>query len=128
MVLSHEKGELPPAIVNIGWDQAAVGMSGESGELFATSKGAIMGFTKSLARSLAPHVRVNCVAPGWIKTKWGDDAPEYWDQRAVSESLLERWGTPEDVAKTVRYAVSPDAAFVSGQTLNVNGGYRGEIR
>ena len=118
----------PPSIVNIGWDQAAVGMSGESGELFATSKGAIMAFTKSLARSLAPKVRVNCVAPGWIKTKWGDDAPDYWNNRAVSESLLERWGQPEDVAKTVRYVVSPDASFISGQVLNVNGGYRGEIQ
>ena len=114
--------------MNIGWDQAAVGMGGESGELFATSKGAIMAFTKSLARSLAPRVRVNCVAPGWIKTKWGDEAPAYWNSRAVSESLLQRWGQPEDVAKTVRYVVSPDASFISGQVLNVNGGYRGEIQ
>ncbi len=120
--------ENTPSIVNIGWDQAAVGMGGESGELFATSKGAIMAFTKSLARSLAPKVRVNCVAPGWIKTKWGDDAPEYWNQRAISESLLQRWGRPEDVAKTIRHVVSPDAAFISGQILNVNGGYRGEIQ
>ena len=120
---------LPPAIVNIGWDQAppSVGMSGESGELFAAAKGAIMSFTRSLARSLGPHVRVNCVAPGWIKTKWGSVASDYWNTRAISESLMERWGTAEDVAKTVRYAVSADAAFVSGQILNVNGGYRGEI-
>jgi len=50
------------SIVNIGWDQADQGMEGDSGELFATTKGAIMSMTKSLAQSLAPQVRVNCVA------------------------------------------------------------------
>ena len=52
------------AIVNIGWDQADRGMDGDSGEMFAASKNAIMGFTRSVAVSLAPEVRVNCVAPG----------------------------------------------------------------
>lgn len=114
-----------PTIVNIGWDQALVGMAGESGELFAASKGAIMAFTRSLAKSLSPRVRVNCVAPGWIKTKWGEGASEYWQQRAKSESLLQRWGTPEDVAKAVRYLASDEAEFINGQTLCVNGGYVG---
>ncbi|MFM8893054.1 MAG: SDR family NAD(P)-dependent oxidoreductase, partial [Planctomycetia bacterium] len=60
------------SIVTIGWDQAASGMEGDSGELFAATKGAVMAFTKSLAKSLAPGVRVNCVAPGWIRTAWGE--------------------------------------------------------
>ena len=85
-------------IVNIGWDQAEHGMAGDSGEMFAATKGAVMAFTKSLARSLAPEVRVNCLAPGWIKTAWGEQASEYWQERASGESLLGRWGTPEDVA------------------------------
>ena len=55
-------------ILNIGWDQAERGMKGDSAELFAASKSAIMGFTRSLAVSLAPAVRVNCIAPGWIRT------------------------------------------------------------
>src|SRR5690606_14341241 len=81
-------------IVNIGWDQALWGMGGDSGEMFAAAKGAVMAFTRSLARSLAPRVRVNCVAPGWIRTAWGGQASEYWQRRAAAESLLERWGTP----------------------------------
>ncbi len=109
-------------IVNIGWDQAATGMEGESGEMFAATKGAVMAFTRSLAKSLAPEVRVNCVAPGWIKTDWGNAASDYWQQRAVAESLLQRWGTPEDVAQAVRFLVSPQAAFINGQVLNINGG------
>lgn len=110
-------------ILNMGWDQAEHGMAGESGELFAASKGAVMAFSKSLAMSLAPEVRVNCLAPGWIKTRWGDDASEYWHKRAARESQLGRWGTPEDVAKAALFAVSPASAFLTGQTLAVNGGF-----
>jgi 3-oxoacyl-[acyl-carrier protein] reductase len=86
-------------IVNIGWDQAEQGMAGDSGEMFAAVKGAVMAFTRSLAQSLAPQVRVNCLAPGWIRTSWGQDASAYWQDRACRESLRGRWGTPEDVAR-----------------------------
>ena len=78
-------------ILNVGWDQADRGMAGDSGELFATAKGAVMAFTRSLARSLAPQVRVNCLAPGWIRSAWGEGALPHWQDRA-RESLLERWG------------------------------------
>ena len=111
-------------IINIGWDQAWHGMEGDSGEMFATIKGAVMAFTKSLAKSLAPEVRVNCVAPGWIKTAWGDEASDYWQNRATSESLRNRWGTPEDIAKCVRFLASEEADFINGQIVPVNGGFR----
>ena len=64
------------SIVTMGWDQAETGMEGDSGELFAATKGAILAFTRSLALSLAPKVRVNALAPGWIKTAWGEDASQ----------------------------------------------------
>jgi 3-oxoacyl-[acyl-carrier protein] reductase len=112
------------SIVTIGWDQAATGMEGDSGELFAATKGAVMAFTKSLARSLAPKVRVNCVAPGWIRTSWGEGASDVWQQRAVRESMLGRWGTPADIANAIHWLVSPQAAFVTGQVIPVNGGFR----
>jgi len=112
------------SLVTIGWDQATVGMAGDSGELFAAVKGAVMAFTKSLAKSLAPSVRVNCVAPGWIKTAWGDQASDEWQNRAVRESLVGRWGEPEDIAAAVHWLVSPQASFVTGQVININGGFR----
>jgi 3-oxoacyl-[acyl-carrier protein] reductase len=86
-----------------------------------------MAFTKSLARTLAPKVRVNCLAPGWIQTAWGENASAYWQRRAEAESLLGRWGTPEDVALTAAFLCSPAAGFITGQIVHVNGGYRGEF-
>lgn len=109
-------------ILTIGWDQAELGMAGDSGELFAATKGAVTNFTRSLAKSLAPHVRVNCIAPGWIRTAWGEQASPYWQQRVVDESLLRRWGEPADVARAARFLVSPAASFITGQTIPVNGG------
>jgi 3-oxoacyl-[acyl-carrier protein] reductase len=113
-------------IINIGWDQAEQGMAGDSGEMFAVVKGAVMAFTRSLAQSLAPQVRVNCLAPGWIKTSWGESASEYWQERAQRQSLVGRWGTPEDVAKAAVYLASPAAEFINGQVIPVNGGFRYE--
>jgi 3-oxoacyl-[acyl-carrier protein] reductase len=110
------------AIVTMGWDQAETGMEGDSGELFAATKGAVMAFTRSLALSLAPHVRVNALAPGWIKTAWGESASSSWHDRVLRETPLARWGTPTDIAHAARFLVSPEAAFVTGQILCVNGG------
>ena len=109
-------------ILNIGWDQAEIGMAGDSGEMFAAVKGAVIAFTRSLAKSLAPEVRVNCLAPGWIRTAWGDQASDYWQERATSESLLRRWGEPADVASMAAYLASPAASFITGQVININGG------
>ncbi len=110
------------AIVTMGWDQAESGMEGDSGELFAATKGAVMAFTRSLALSLAPGVRVNALAPGWIKTDWGESASSAWQERVLRETPLHRWGTPEDVARVARFLVSPSAGFLTGQIIRVNGG------
>lgn len=109
-------------LLNIGWDQADRGMEGDSGELFAAAKNAVMGLTRSLAVSLAPQVRVNCIAPGWIRTAWGEQAGPAWQARVLRETPLGRWGTPEDIAKLARFLVSDDAAYITGQVINANGG------
>ncbi len=110
------------SIVTMGWDQAESGMEGDSGELFAATKGAIMAFSRSLALSLAPEVRVNVLAPGWIRTAWGESASSPWQERVLRETPLARWGTPEDVARVARFLVGPGAGFLTGQVIRVNGG------
>ena len=127
MLLSREAGRRMRemgngVIINIGWDQAETGMEGDSGQLFGTAKGAVMAFSKSLAVSLAPQVRVNCLAPGWIRTAWGESASSRWQERVRRETPLQRWGMPEDVARTVRWLVSPAAAHITGQVIRINGG------
>lgn len=109
-------------ILTIGWDQADRGMEGNSGELFAATKNAVMGFSRSLALSLAPRVRVNCIAPGWIKTAWGETASDTWQHRVLRETPLQRWGLPEDIANLARFLCSDEASFITGQVMNVNGG------
>ena len=118
--LMEEQGH--GAIVTMGWDQAETGMDGDSGELFATTKGAVMAFTRSLAMSLAPKVRVNAVAPGWIRTAWGDVAPKAWQERVLRETPMARWGTPEDVARACVFLASDQSEFLTGQAIRVNGG------
>jgi 3-oxoacyl-[acyl-carrier protein] reductase len=110
------------AIVTMGWDQAETGMEGDSGELFAATKGAVTAFTRSLALSLAPQVRVNGLAPGWIKTEWSQTASSDWQERVLRETPLARWGTPEDVARVACFLVSPASEFMTGQMVRINGG------
>ncbi|MEM9186346.1 MAG: SDR family oxidoreductase, partial [Planctomycetota bacterium] len=112
-------------IITLGWDQAETGMEGDAGQMFGATKGAVMAFTKALAKTLAPAVRVNGVAPGWVRTKWGGDAPAAWRGRATGEALLRRWGEPADVAAAAVFLASPAASFITGQIINVNGGFAG---
>jgi 3-oxoacyl-[acyl-carrier protein] reductase len=110
------------AIVNMSWDHVATGMAGDNPQLFAAVKGGVLAFSKSLARALAPDVRVNVLCPGWIETAFGRSADSEF-RRSVAESTpLRRWGTPADVAAAALYLASPEASFITGQAVNVNGG------
>ncbi|HXI22175.1 MAG TPA: SDR family oxidoreductase, partial [Gemmatimonadales bacterium] len=109
-------------IINMSWDGVLQGLGGENPELFAAVKGGILGFSRSLARSLAPRIRVNVLAPGWIETSFGADAPESFHRRVAERIPLRRWGRPEDVAAAAVYLASDAARFLTGQTLLINGG------
>lgn len=128
LLCSHLVGQRMAAqgggqIINVGWDQALSGGVGtESGQLFAAAKAGIAGFSKALARGLAPTVRVNIIAPGWIETAWGEGVNRTLYERLRSQTPLQRWGTPDDVAAALLFLASPAANFLTGQTLMVNGG------
>ncbi|MEM1067281.1 MAG: SDR family oxidoreductase [Planctomycetota bacterium] len=122
-VLKTQSAAIAPSMIFIGWDQAPCGMEGDAGIMFGPIKSAVMAFANSLAQTLAPHVRVNTIAPGWIQTAWGDETSDYWNRRAQQQSLMGRWGKPEDVARAAVYLADPSNSFVTGQTIEVNGGW-----
>src|SRR5918994_522254 len=109
-------------ILNMSWDHVAAGMAGENPELFSAAKGGVLSYSKSLARSLAPRVRVNVLCPGWIETRFAREADAEFRRSVVESTPLRRWGTPADVAAAALYLASPEAAFITGQAINVNGG------
>ena len=89
--------------------------------VYSVAKAGLVGLTRSLARELAPEVRVNAVAPGPIH--WPDDEEfdELSRQRIISHTPLKREGTPEDIAKAVHFLLA-EATYVTGETVNVDGG------
>ncbi|HWA15910.1 MAG TPA: SDR family oxidoreductase [Gemmatimonadales bacterium] len=109
-------------IINMSWDRVLQGMEGENPELFAAVKGGVLSFSRALARSLAPTVRVNVLGPGWIETAFGAEAQSAFKQRIAQQIPLGRWGTPEDVAGAAVYLASDAARYLTGQMIMVNGG------
>jgi 3-oxoacyl-[acyl-carrier protein] reductase len=113
-------------ILNIGWDHATIdGMAGDNPELFAAVKAGVLGFSKALARSVAPDIRVNVLCPGWIETAYGEGVDRAFYDKVAAGTPLKRWGTPRDIAGAALWLASPAAAFVTGQAINVNGGVVG---
>jgi 3-oxoacyl-[acyl-carrier protein] reductase len=109
-------------ILNMSWDHVTTGMAGDDPQLFSAVKGGVLAFSKSLARALAPEVRVNVLSPGWIETSFGEQVDREFHRSVAQDTPLGRWGRPQDVADAALYLASPEAAFVTGQAINVNGG------
>jgi 3-oxoacyl-[acyl-carrier protein] reductase len=109
------------AIVNVS---SIVGVHGNWGQTnYAASKAGIIGFTKSLARELGSRgVRANVVAPGYVKTALTDAIPEEARETMLGNTPLGRLGDPENVAAAVRFLVSDEASFITGEVLLVDGG------
>src|SRR5438067_621780 len=109
-------------VINMSWDHVLTGMPGTNPQMYAAVKGGVLAFSKSLARSVAPRIRVNVLAPGWIATAFSGEM-EGGAHRVVAESTpMKRWGTPEDVAEAAIFLASPASGFMTGQTLLIGGG------
>jgi 3-oxoacyl-[acyl-carrier protein] reductase len=113
----------PGVILNMSWDHVTLGMAGENPVLYSAAKGAVMSFSKSFAREVAPDIRVNILAPGFIETAFGEDADPGFRKQVEERTPLGRWGTPDDVAAAALYLASDEAKFITGQMVMVNGGY-----
>jgi 3-oxoacyl-[acyl-carrier protein] reductase len=108
-------------IVNIS---SVVGLTGNPGQTnYSASKAGVLGFTKSLAREVASRgITVNAVAPGFIATAMTESLPEEIQKQFLAAIPLGRFGTPGEVAQAVRFLLSDEASYITGQVININGG------
>ncbi len=108
-------------IINIA---SVVGATGNPGQTnYAAAKAGIGGFTRALAREVGSRgITVNCVAPGFVETDMTEALDEGQRRALTTQIPLERLGSPQDIAHAVAFLASPEAAYITGQTLHVNGG------
>ncbi|SDX92682.1 3-oxoacyl-[acyl-carrier-protein] reductase [Allochromatium warmingii] len=108
-------------IINIASVVGAMGNAGQTN--YAAAKAGMMGFTKSLAREVGSRgITVNCVAPGFIDTDMTKELPEAHRQTLLGAIPLWRLGQPEEIASAVVFLAAPGGAYITGETLHVNGG------
>ncbi len=108
-------------IVNVGSVVGRVGAAGQAN--YSASKAGLVGLTKSLARELGSRsVRVNAVAPGFIETEMTGVLKAEYRETILKQIPLNRFGTAEDVARVVTFLCSPDAAYVQGEVITIDGG------
>jgi pyridoxal 4-dehydrogenase len=111
-------------IINVSSSTFFIGYPGLTADI--ASNGGIIGFTRALASEAGPHgITVNAVTPGLIATEGvlGGEEADLFDE-IVPEQALPRRGEPEDIAECIAYVASPAAGFITGQTINVDGGHR----
>lgn len=109
------------AIVNVASINGMRGKFGQSN--YAASKGGLIAFTRAIATELARDgIRANAVAPGFVETPMTAALPQEVRDRAIAGALMRRMGRPDEIASAILYLASPLAAFVTGQTLVVDGG------
>lgn len=108
-------------IINIA---SVVGLTGNPGQTnYSAAKAGILGFSKSLAREIGSrHITVNTVAPGFIDTDMTRELPEEQREALIAQIPLNKLGEAKDIANAVSFLASDDAAYITGETINVNGG------
>ena len=108
-------------IINIA---SVVGLTGNPGQTnYSATKAGMLGFTKSLAREIGSrNITVNCVAPGFIDTDMTKELPDEQREALIKQIPLNRLGDPADIAAAVSFLAGPTAAYITGETINVNGG------
>ena len=108
-------------IINIA---SVIGVTGNAGQSnYAAAKAGIIGFSKSLAKEVGSRgITVNVIAPGFIETDMTQSLPEAQKEMMMGQIALGRFGSPQDIAEAVAFLASPAAAYITGQTLHVNGG------
>ena len=117
------KGRAGASILNIFSTNGIDSLSPDSAD-YDASKAGVISLTKNLSQALAPDIRVNSVAPGWVDTDINKDLPAEFVKSETEKIALGRWARPEEIAKAVLFLSSEDASFITGSILVVDGGYR----
>ena len=110
----------------LGWNGIDYGWRGETAQLYGAAKGALLGFSRSLAEDLAPNVWVRCLSLGWVKTRWGEKLAGEVEQRYGADSRRNRWGTPEEIAAVIEFLASEESAYIDGIGLRLDGEKKGD--
>jgi len=109
-------------IINISSTNGTHTLNPESAD-YDASKSAVISLTKNLAEELAPSIRVNCIAPGWINTEINKDLPKDYIKEETEKILVKRFGRPEEIASVAIFLASDDSSFITRSVIIVDGGY-----
>lgn len=121
-IINYMREQRSGRIINIISVQGQIGVLGASN--YSASKAGVIGFTKSMAKEVAGRkITVNAISPGFINTGMLKRLPQEMQDNILKQIPLGRFGKPEEIARTVVFLASDDAAYITGQVINVNGGY-----
>lgn len=118
----HMKKLASGTIINISSTNGINTLSPESAD-YDASKAGVISLTKNLAKELAPKIRVNCIAPGWVTTDINKNLPPAFVKEETERILIKRFGKPEEIAAVALFLASDEASFMNGSIVTVDGGY-----
>ncbi|UCB46016.1 MAG: 3-oxoacyl-ACP reductase FabG [Spirochaetota bacterium] len=118
IMLKQKKGK----IINMSSNSGLYHPSSMRFTEYVVSKAGMNGLTKALALRLGPHITVNAICPGWIKTEMIEDTDPEVERKILEETALKRYGTPDEIAASALFLASDDADFITGELLIVAGG------
>ncbi|MCY0881328.1 MAG: SDR family NAD(P)-dependent oxidoreductase [Firmicutes bacterium] len=110
-------------IINVAWDRALLGLKGEAGQLYALAKSAIIGYSKSLAQTLAPQAAVQVLAPGWVMTRWAQGLSSERRQRIIRHGWTLQWQTAEEIAQVLLWMAEAPQKATNGLVVYANAGH-----